>query len=206
MTGIWIGRSGKTRDWQVRPMRSSVGFKRGFQNRCKRMVGGADRENIGNSSHITIRKFASAVWRELVQKKTIGTALFVVSIALCDLSGAQSSAAPPKKHLLVIGEEKGYRHEAVSHVMAIMERLGTESGLWDTTLRTDSEALTKKKLEYNAKNLNDFDAVLFFTGAILKWTPSRRPTSFRSSTTMARDLSECTARPLLSWTGRNMET
>lgn len=52
--------------------------------------------------------------------------------------------------------------------MATIERLGRETGLWDTTLRTDTEALTKKKLEYNAKNLNDFDAVLFFTGGDLE--------------------------------------
>src|SRR5215831_19570652 len=73
----------------------------------------------------------------------------------------------PKKHLLVIGEQKGYRHESVSHALATIERLGEESGLWDTTLRTDTEALTKKKLEFNAQNLNDFDAVLFFTGGDL---------------------------------------
>ena len=52
--------------------------------------------------------------------------------------------------------------------MATIERLGRETGLWDTTLRTDTEALTKKKLEYNAKNLDDFDAVLFFTGGSLE--------------------------------------
>jgi uncharacterized protein len=69
-----------------------------------------------------------------------------------------------KKHLLIIGEEKGYRHASVSHAMSVLERLGKENNLWDTTIRTDTEALTKKKLEYNAKNLNDFDAVLFFTG------------------------------------------
>ena len=34
------------------------------------------------------------------------------------------SVAPQEKHLLVIGEEKGYRHEAVSHAMATIERLG----------------------------------------------------------------------------------
>src|SRR5277367_4463223 len=106
-------------------------------------------------------------------KKTIRVAFLVLSIAVCHLSGAQSPAAPlsptpAKKHLLVIGEEKGYRHEAVSHAMATIERLGTETGLWDTTLRTDTEVLTKKKLEYNAKNLNDFDAVLFYTGGDLE--------------------------------------
>ena len=73
-----------------------------------------------------------------------------------------------RKQLLAIGEQKGYRHEAVSHALVTIERLGDDSGLWDTTIRTDTEALTKKKLEYNAKNLNDFDAVLFFTGGELE--------------------------------------
>jgi type 1 glutamine amidotransferase len=76
--------------------------------------------------------------------------------------------APARKKLLAIGEEKGYRHEAVSHALATIERLGRESGLWDTTIRTDTEALTKKKLEYNAPNLNSFDAVLFYTGGTLE--------------------------------------
>lgn len=78
------------------------------------------------------------------------------------------SPQSPRKRLLAIGEEKGYRHEAVSHALATIERLGHDSGLWDTTIRTDTEALTKKKLEYNAKNLNDFDAVLFYTGGELE--------------------------------------
>jgi uncharacterized protein len=101
-------------------------------------------------------------------KKTTRIAFLVLTVALCHLCLAQSSARPAKKHLLVIGEEKGYRHEAVSHAMATIERLGTECGLWETTLRTDTEVLTKKKLEYNAKNLNDFDAVLFYTGGDLE--------------------------------------
>src|SRR5271167_2921185 len=83
-------------------------------------------------------------------------------------------AAPTKKRLLAIGEEKGYRHEAISHALATIERLGRETGLWDTTIRTDTEALTKKKLEYNAKNLNNFDAVLFFTGGELEMDPQQK--------------------------------
>jgi type 1 glutamine amidotransferase len=94
------------------------------------------------------------------------SAIVVLAWALTGLCAAQTSA--PVKHLLVIGEEHGYRHQSVSHAMATLERLGHETGIWDTTIRTDAEALTKKKLEYNAKNLNDFDAVLFFTGGDLK--------------------------------------
>lgn len=81
---------------------------------------------------------------------------------------------PARKKLLVIGEEKGYRHEAVSHAMSTIERLGRESGLWDTHIRTDTEALTKKKMEFNAKNLNDFDAVLFYTGGILEMDEQKK--------------------------------
>ena len=68
---------------------------------------------------------------------------FLPILAFCGLSIAQS--APAKKHLLVLGEEKGYRHEAVSHAMATIERLGRETGLWDTVIRTDTEPLTKKE-------------------------------------------------------------
>ncbi len=92
----------------------------------------------------------------------------LVIIAVFSALSTVQSATPQNKHLLVIGEEKGYRHESVSHAMATIERLGTETGLWDSTLRTDTEALTKKKLEYNAKNLTNFDAVLFFTGGDLE--------------------------------------
>jgi len=87
--------------------------------------------------------------------------------------GAQP-AQPAKKHLLAIGEEKGYRHEAVSHALAVVERLGRDSGLWETMIRTDTEPLTRKKLEYNAKNLNDFDAVLFYTGGTLEMDDQKK--------------------------------
>jgi uncharacterized protein len=95
------------------------------------------------------------------------SALSLFVLVFCGFCVAQSTPAP-KKRLLVIGEEKGYRHEAVSHAMATIERLGNETGYWDTTIRTDTEALTKKKLEFNALNLNDFDAVLFFAGGNLE--------------------------------------
>ena len=95
----------------------------------------------------------------------------LVSAILSTFCLAQSTG-PQKKHLLVIGEEKGYRHESVSHACHHRAH-GKETGLWDTTLRTDTEALTKKKLEYNARNLDNFDAVLFFTGGDLEMDDQR---------------------------------
>jgi len=106
--------------------------------------------------------------------KWVGKTLLLM-IGLAALSApAPAQNAPQPKRLLLIGEEKGYRHEAVSHAMATIERLGRETGLWTTTMRTDTEALTKKKLEYNAKNLNDFDAVMFYTGGELEMNAEQK--------------------------------
>ena len=99
-------------------------------------------------------------------------AIFILLVAVVVCSG--QPAENVKKRLLVLGEEKGYRHESVSHAMATIERLGRETGLWNTWIRTDTEVLTKQKLEYNAKNLNDFDAVVFYTGGSLEMTPQQK--------------------------------
>ncbi len=95
-------------------------------------------------------------------------------LVIAPLPGRNQTPAPHRKRVLAIGEEKGYRHEAVTHALVTLERLGRESGQWDTVIRTDTEALTKQKLEYNAPNLNDFDAVVFFTGGTLEMTPQQK--------------------------------
>jgi type 1 glutamine amidotransferase len=98
----------------------------------------------------------------------------VALIAFLVVALGFAPAAPMRKRLLVIGEEKGYRHGSITHAMATIERLGLETKLWDTTIRTDTEPLTKQKLEYNAKNLNDFDAVLFYTGGDLEMDAQKK--------------------------------
>lgn len=65
------------------------------------------------------------------------------------------------KHVLIIGETKGFEHDSVSAAMATVYNMGKETGLWDTMIRTDTELLTKKDLKNNAKNLNYFDALIF---------------------------------------------
>jgi uncharacterized protein len=67
--------------------------------------------------------------------KVLRTVLLVLLVAFSGCFETQT-VAEPKKHLLVVGEEKGYRHEAVSHAIATIERLGRETGLWSTTIRT----------------------------------------------------------------------
>ncbi|HVC90397.1 MAG TPA: ThuA domain-containing protein [Acidobacteriaceae bacterium] len=65
------------------------------------------------------------------------------------------------KHILVIGETKGFEHDSVTAAMVAIYNMGRQSGLWDATLRTDTELLTKKKLGRNAKNLDYYDAIVF---------------------------------------------
>ncbi len=65
------------------------------------------------------------------------------------------------KHVLVIGETKGFEHDSISDAMAAVYQMGQESGLWDTEMRTDTELLTKKDLGRNAKNLSYFDVLIF---------------------------------------------
>jgi uncharacterized protein len=78
-----------------------------------------------------------------------------------------SMPAPPHekkivlKHVLVIGQTKGFEHDSVTPAMVAIYNLGRESGLWEATLRTDTELITKKELSKNAKNLDYFDALIF---------------------------------------------
>ena len=59
------------------------------------------------------------------------------------------------------------QHDSVSHALAIVERLGYESGLWDTFIRTDSNIISKAPLKTNGDpasggpNLNMADAIFY---------------------------------------------
>ena len=83
-------------------------------------------------------------------------------------TGIAASTPPPPhekkihlKHILVIGQTKGFEHDSVSPGMVAIYNMGRESGLWEATVRTDTELITKKSLERNAKNLDYFDALVF---------------------------------------------
>lgn len=88
--------------------------------------------------------------------------LFLLLVVVVIFSYAAGQGEERKK-LLAIGASSGFQHDSVSDAMATMYRLGKESGLWDTFIRTDTQLLTKEKLGMNAKNLDYFDAVFFMT-------------------------------------------
>ncbi len=81
---------------------------------------------------------------------------------------------PKKKRLLIIGQTKGWQHDSTSYAMGTLWKLGHDTGLWETYLKTDCQLITKKKLEGNAKNLDYFDAVAFYTTGELDMDDSQK--------------------------------
>ena len=105
----------------------------------------------------------------------------LVPVAMLGLLGTfstldgQQPPQPRKKKVLAIGAVAGFQHDTVSNGMATIYELGKESGLWDTYIRTDTQLLTKKKIAAgNAKNLDYFDAVYFYTTGELAMTDDQK--------------------------------
>src|ERR1041384_7640713 len=81
----------------------------------------------------------------------------------------QADAWAGKKKLLVIADPvewygaSNYHHQAASHAMAVVERLGRESGAFVSMIRTDMHLLTKGSAGEgaNIRNLNYFDAIFY---------------------------------------------
>src|SRR5690242_5768259 len=83
------------------------------------------------------------------------------------LAAAQTPAAPKKKkaadnkkHVLVIGQTKGFEHDSVPDAMGSIWKMGMDSGLWTTYMRTDTELISKGQVGRNGKNLTYFDLLV----------------------------------------------
>ncbi len=86
----------------------------------------------------------------------------------------QGNRRPPsgRKQVLIWADMQGggAYHESVSHAMAVIEKLGRDTKLFDAYIRTDSQFITKQNLTVKAdgrdwrvgKNLNSFDAIFFY--------------------------------------------
>jgi uncharacterized protein len=98
-----------------------------------------------------------------------------VLIVACGLAALAAVQRPAPKHVLAWADVRsGYQHDSISHAVATIERLGRESGDYDTFIRTDSQLVTKHPITFRtgtgiatgeqflAHNLNYFDAIFFF--------------------------------------------
>ncbi len=78
-------------------------------------------------------------------------------------------AGPPRKRVLAWADTRNgqAQHESIGHALAIIERLGYESGMWDTFIRTDSNIISAspKKTDGSAASggpsLANVDAIFF---------------------------------------------
>ena len=84
--------------------------------------------------------------------------------------GGRGAAPRTKKVVLAWADTRNgiAQHESVSHAIAVIERIGYESGLYDTQIRTDSEIISYSPLRTDGKtpasggpNLGNVDAIFF---------------------------------------------
>jgi type 1 glutamine amidotransferase len=120
-----------------------------------------------------------------VSYRSIAVALVV---AACASSGAlPPAAAQARKRVLAWADVRnGYQHDSISHALATIERLGRESGAYDTWIRTDSQPITKSPIvfrtgtgiatgeQFLAHNLTFYDAIFFFGVREIDLSPEQR--------------------------------
>lgn len=98
----------------------------------------------------------------------------------------QNAPAGRKRVLAWADVRSGYQHDVISHALATIERLGYESGAFDTFIRTDSQLITRRPIlfktgtgiatgeQFLARNLTHFDAIFFFGVREIELTPDQR--------------------------------
>jgi type 1 glutamine amidotransferase len=78
-------------------------------------------------------------------------------------------SGPPRKRVLAWADTRNgiAQHESVGHALAVIERLGYETGMWDTFIRTDSNIIANapKKTDGSpasgGPSLSNVDAIFF---------------------------------------------
>jgi type 1 glutamine amidotransferase len=83
--------------------------------------------------------------------------------------GGGRTGVPARKRVLAWADTRNgvAQHDSVSHALAIIERLGYDSGMWDTLIRTDSHIIstTPKKTDgtpaSGGPSLANVDAIFF---------------------------------------------
>src|SRR3954466_1728887 len=105
------------------------------------------------------------------------------------LRAQRTTASSTRKHVLAWADVRsGYQHDSISHAVATIERLGRESGAYDTFIRTDSQLITKHPItfpagtgiaasaggDFNVRTLTYFDAIFFFGVREVELTADQR--------------------------------
>ena len=120
-------------------------------------------------------------------RRLAGVAISAAIVVHASLAGHQAPRPLSHKHVLAWADVRtGYQHDSISHAVATIERLGRESGAYDTFIRTDSQLITKHPITFaagtgiatgeafNVRNLDYFDAIFFFGVREIDLTPAQR--------------------------------
>src|SRR5262245_2512933 len=104
-------------------------------------------------------------------------------------AGAQADPYAGRKKVLIVGDLRTgnqIAHDAVSHAMATLERLGREHDAYVAYLRTDTDLVTKSEVwgrgdyarggakQARGRNLDYFDAVVFYTNGETEMTSEQK--------------------------------
>ncbi len=100
--------------------------------------------------------------------------LFMFTVIGSIFAQQSSSQQTRKKRVLFIGQSKDWEHDSVSYAAGTLWKLGHDTGLWETYIYTDCRPITRKPLPRNQKNLDYFDAVVFFTSSELDMDESQK--------------------------------
>jgi len=96
--------------------------------------------------------------------------------------GGRGGGGTARKRVLAWADTRNgqAQHESVGHALSVIERLGYESGQWDTFIRTDSNIISKtpKKTDGSAAsggpNLSNVDAIFFMGHREVPLDPAQR--------------------------------
>lgn len=100
----------------------------------------------------------------------VAAAVLACSAAMVAQPGSGRSERPARKQVLAWADiRNGTQHDSVTRALVTIERLGRQSGAYDTYIRTDSQLITKRPVippgasrPVTNKNLDYFDAIFFF--------------------------------------------
>lgn len=107
-------------------------------------------------------------------RRAAGWAAATLAVLVATSPGPAAQRVFPKRVLAWADVRNGYQHESITHALSTIERLGDQSGLWETVIRTDSQPITKQPLTFKtgtgiatgeqflARTLRDYDAIFFF--------------------------------------------
>jgi type 1 glutamine amidotransferase len=95
--------------------------------------------------------------------------LVVLVLAVSGMSAQRAGRGPARKRVLAWADTRNgnAQHDSVGHALALVERMGYESGLWDTLIRTDSAIISNSPKKTDGSpasggpSLKNVDAIFF---------------------------------------------